>query len=189
VLETKRLKLRQWIDADFIPFQKLTSDTIVMEYFPSTLTSRESDALAKRFQNLIASRGWGFWAVEEKSSAKFIGYVGLHEPASPLPFKPCVEIGWRLLKEYWGKGYATEAGAEALRFAFEELKLDEVVSFTAVINTRSEAVMKRLGMRNSHKNFEHPFVPITHKLREHLLYRLTKEEFEMISEEKKSEKR
>jgi ribosomal-protein-alanine N-acetyltransferase len=184
-LETKRLKLREWRDADFVAFQKLTSDPVVMEYFPSLLTPKESNALAKRFQNLIASRGWGFWAVEEKSSGKFIGYVGLHKPASPLPFKPCVEIGWRLLKEYWGKGYATEAGTEALRFAFEELKLDEVVSFTAVINTRSEAVMKRLGMRNSHKNFKHPSVPMAHRLREHLLYRLTKEGFEIISEQKK----
>lgn len=176
-LKTERLILRQWQKEDFIVFQKLTSDSEVMHYFPSLLTEEESDALAQRFHDLIAHRGWGFWAIEEKVSGRFIGYVGLHEPASDLPFKPCVEIGWRLLKEHWGKGYASEAGKEALRFAFEELKLDEVVSFTAVINHRSEALMRRLGMRNKSENFEHSALPKGHRLREHVLYGIKREDY------------
>ena len=176
-LETKRLILRQWRKEDFLAFEKLTSDSTVMEFFPALLSKEESDDLAQKFYDLIASCGWGFWAVEERESGHFIGYVGLHEPASNLPFNPCVEIGWRLLKEYWGRGYATEAGEEALRFAFEELKLDEVLSFTALVNHRSEAVMKRLGMKILDKNFEHPAIPVGHRLREHLLYGISREDF------------
>lgn len=178
-LETKRLILRQWKEDDFKAFEQLNFDPIVMEYFPSVLSREESNALAKRFQDLIMSRSWGFWAVEEKCRGNFIGYVGLHTPASNLPFKPCIEIGWRLLKEYWGKGYATEAGKEVLRFAFEELKLDEVVSFTATINHRSESVMKRLGMKNRDANFQHSALPVGHRLREHVLYKIRREDFEL----------
>jgi ribosomal-protein-alanine N-acetyltransferase len=108
--------------------------------------------------------------VEEKETGLFVGALGLHEPTDQLPFLPCVEIGWRLSHEHWGKGYATEAGKEVLRFAFEVLKLEEVVSFTALINKRSRSVMERLGMKNSYKNFEHTALPVGHKLREHVLY-------------------
>ncbi len=176
-LETERLILRQWKKEDFKVFEKLNSDFVVMEYFPSVLSVKESNTLAQKYQDLIESRGWGLWAIEEKSSGDFIGCLGLHETGSDLPFDPCIEIGWRLLKEYWGKGYATEAGNEVLKFAFEELKLDEVVSFTASINHRSESVMKRLGMKNKDANFEHLALPKGHWLREHVLYGIKRENF------------
>ena len=125
-LETKRLKLRQWKQEDYAPFSKLNADPKVMEFFPSVLT-----------KVLISEKGWGFWAVEEKETGLFVGTLGLHEPTDNLPFLPCIEIGWRFLHEHWGKGYATEAGEEVLKFAFEVLELDEVVSFTTVKNERS----------------------------------------------------
>jgi RimJ/RimL family protein N-acetyltransferase len=84
-----------------------------------------------------------------------IGFVGLNQPTSELPFNPCVEVGWRLDKEFWGYGFATEAGDSALEYAFKNLKLNEVVAFTAVSNEKSKAVMKRLGMKNSNENFNH----------------------------------
>jgi RimJ/RimL family protein N-acetyltransferase len=177
-LETKRLKLRQWKENDFPLFAKLNADENVMRYFPSTLTEKKSYTMAEKIQTLITKKGWGFWAVEEKVSGTFIGYVGLHQPSLDLPFTPCVEIGWRLAKEYWGKGYATEASREVLRFGFDTLGLDEILSFTAVINQPSRAVMERLGMRYCQKkNFDHPAVPVGSELREHVLYRLTREEF------------
>ena len=86
----------------------------------------------------------------------FIGFVGLHVPKDHLPCSPCFEIGWRLAKPYWGKGYASEAATAALDYAFTELQLDEVLSFTAVANLPSEAVMKRIGMTNTGNNFMHP---------------------------------
>lgn len=177
-LETARLKLRQWKKEDYEAFAKLNADPKVMEYFPNPLTQTQSNEMATKIETLMKKKGWGFWAVEVKSSGKFIGYVGLHEPSHALPFTPCVEIAWRLSKESWGKGYATEAAKEALRFGFETLALDEILSFTAVINQPSRAVMERLGMRYcTEADFEHPAVAVGSTLREHVVYRLMSKEF------------
>ena len=171
VLETARLRLRQWREADFAPFAALNADPVVMACFPAPLDRAASDTLALRCQALIAQRGWGFWAVERKADGAFIGFVGLHEPAAALPFSPCVEIGWRLAQAYWGQGYASEAAQAALRFGFEQLALAEIVSFTALPNVRSRAVMERLGMV-ADGAFEHPAVAPDSPLRKHWLYRL-----------------
>lgn len=170
-VETDRIRLRQWREEDFAPFAALTSDPEVMRYFPSTLSEAESNAYARRCRDLIAERGWGFWAAEEKASGEFMGFLGLHIPTAPLPFMPCVEIGWRLARKWWGLGLATEGARGALQFGFRELDLDSIVSFTALVNHRSEAVMQRLGMQRE-ATFEHPVVPPGHVLREHCLYRL-----------------
>ncbi len=176
-LETVRLRLRQWSKDDFPAFAALNADPEVMAYFPNCPTRNESDALARRIQGLIADRGWGLWAVEEKRSGSFMGLVGLNKVAPELPFAPAVEIGWRLARAYWGKGYATEAAREALRFAFEVLQLPEVYSFATIGNARSRAVMERLGMHDTGRNFEHPQVPAVSGLREHVLYRLNREQW------------
>ena len=172
-IETERLLLRQWKSTDFPAFAQLTSDEEVMQFFPSTLSQEESRAMAQRCADLIAGRGWGFWAAEDKASGTFMGFIGLHVPAVELPFSPCVEIGWRLARAWWGKGLATEGARAALQFAFMSLSLEEVVSFTSVRNARSEAVMRRLGMRRDAATFEHPSIPMGHPLREHCLYRAT----------------
>lgn len=176
-LETERLKLRQWKNSDFPAFSEINADPVVMKYFPNTLSEDESNAIANKCKDLISKRSWGFWAVEIKEEKEFIGFVGLHKTSYDLPFTPCVEIGWRLGKKYWGKGYATEAAFEALKFAFEELKLSEVYSFTSVSNMQSWSVMERLNMQNLKKNFEHPMVPERHPLREHVLYKITAEQW------------
>ena len=139
--ETERLRLRQWLPADREPFAALNSDSKVMEFFPTLLTRAESDAIADRCQSLIEERGWGFWAAECKATQEFSGFVGLHAPSAELPFSPCVEVGWRLAFQHWGKGFATEAASEALRIGFQVLLLPEIVSFTPLGNRRSRAVM------------------------------------------------
>lgn len=174
--ETDRLLLRQWRDSDKEPFSALNADPRVMEYFPSILSKTESDSVADRCKSLIADRGWGFWAVELKESKRFIGFVGLHVPSDDLPFSPCVEIGWRLGYEHWGKGYATEAALKSLYVGFQLLMLDEIVSFTALSNLRSQAVMKRIGMTIT-ETFEHPALPYESPLRQHCLYRLTGKQY------------
>ena len=176
-LETERLKLRQWKERDLPLFAEINADPDVMEYYPSALNEAESNSMANKLKQLISERSWGFWAVETKKEKQFIGFVGLHKPAYDLPVTPCVEVGWRLEKEYWGKGYATEAARESLRFAFEELKLNEVYSFASVSNKRSWSVMKRLNMVNTGYNFEHPIIPKNHPLREHVLYKITAEDW------------
>lgn len=175
--ETKRLRLRQWLPGDREPFAALNADPTVMAFFPCLLDRAASDAMADRCESLIAERGWGFWAVAMKPAGQFIGFVGLHIPAAELPFSPCVEIGWRLACSYWGKGLATEAAAETLRIGFKCLNLSEIVSFTAVHNSRSRALMQRIGMHEAPTLFDHPAVPVGNPLRQHCLYRLSHEQW------------
>ena len=176
-LHTSRLILRQWRKSDFSDFAEMNSNPKVMEYFPKLLTEEESNQFAERLSNLIAERGWGLWAVEEKSASKFIGFTGLHEVSEDLPFSPAVEIGWRLSDKYWGKGYATEAARKVLEFAFTDLEIEEIVSFTSVVNIKSEAVMKRINMLNTNCNFLHPKIEDNHPLEEHILYKVNKNQW------------
>jgi len=173
-LTTHRLILRQWLPNDYSLFSKINADSDVMKYYPSILTESESNRFAKKAESLISKRGWGFWAVELKEDNSFIGFVGLHEPEADLPFTPCVEIGWRLSKKYWGKGYATEAARAVLNYAFDVLQLNEVVSFASLQNAKSKSVMERLKMENVMQNFEHPSISEGHHLREHVLYKINK---------------
>jgi ribosomal-protein-alanine N-acetyltransferase len=144
-LETPRLLLRRWRPEDREPFAALNADPEVMEHFPAPLRRGESDALAARIEAGFERRGFGLWAVEVRESAEFIGFVGLDVPQFEAPFMPAIEVGWRLARPAWGHGYATEAARAALAFGFERLELDEVVAMTAVGNSRSRAVMERLG--------------------------------------------
>jgi RimJ/RimL family protein N-acetyltransferase len=164
-----RVLLRQWRDEDRDPFAALNADPEVMRHFPSTMSREQSDAMVDWASGLIEERGWGLWAVEVVGGAPFIGFVGLNEPR----FMPdTVEVGWRLAREHWGHGYATEAAREAVRFGFEELGLDEIVAFTVPANTRSRRVMERLGMTHDPADdFDHPNVP-DGPLKRHVLYRL-----------------
>ncbi|MBU9819609.1 MULTISPECIES: GNAT family N-acetyltransferase [Rahnella] len=170
---TPRLTLRQWRDSDAGPFAEMNADPRVMEFFPSTMTREKSDEMLARCRDLIAVRGWGIWAVELRDTGEFIGFVGLHTPGYDLPFTPCVEIGWRLRADVWGKGYCSEAARAALNAGFEQLGLDEIVAFTALPNARSQAVMKKMGMTcDISENFNHPAVEKGNWLEEHCLYRL-----------------
>jgi ribosomal-protein-alanine N-acetyltransferase len=170
---TERLILRPWREADRAEFARLNDDPAVMEFMPKRLSRDESDALALRIEQHIARVGWGLWAVEVKGVAPFIGYVGLAVPRFHAHFLPAVEIGWRLAREHWGRGYATEAAAATLRLAFDELNLQQLVAFTVPLNKRSIAVMERIGMtRDRNGDFEHPNLAVGHPLRHHVLYRI-----------------
>ena len=177
-LETERLILRQWKRADYAPYAALNADRLVMAFFTSVFTRGESEVMVAFLQKQIARRGWGVWAVERRSDGVFVGSVGLHLPLAKLPFSPCVEVGWRLARAYWGLGYASEAAMASMRFAFEVLELPELVGFTSLLNDRSMALMQRLGMtRDPAENFAHPDVPLGSSLREHCLYRMKREAF------------
>ena len=176
-IETERLILRQWKAEDKEPFAKLNADAEVMRYFPETLTKNESDAGVDRFYNSIEENGWGFWAVEIKSTQEFIGFVGINSPAVELPFTPCIEVGWRLAKQFWLKGYATEAAKASLDFAFHKLNLREVVSMTPTSNKPSWSVMLKIGMYDSGENFNYPGIKYDDPLLEHVLYKITSEEW------------
>lgn len=170
-IETPRLVLRQWLAADRKPFADMNAHAQVTRYL-LPMTARESDALADRLAAGIDEHGWGFWAVEAPGVAPFIGFVGIKALAPSLPFAPGVEIGWRLARPFWGKGYASEAAQAALRVGFEQVGLSEIVSFTVLENERSRAVKRRLGMVEDPLHFAHPALPDGHPLQTHVLYRL-----------------
>lgn len=173
-LSTERLILRRWRDEDREPFARMNADARVMEFFPSTLTREQSDALADRAEAHLIEHGFGPWAAELRATGEFIGYIGLYTPRFEAHFTPCVEVGWRLDAAQWGRGLATEGARAVLEFAFETAGLPQVVSFTSEGNLRSRRVMEKLGMtHNSRDDFDHPELAEGHPLRRHVLYRAT----------------
>jgi RimJ/RimL family protein N-acetyltransferase len=175
VLETARLRLRGWRESDLEPFAALNDDPLVMEHFPSRLTRAESDAMAASIGEHFARHGFGLWAVEVPGAADFIGFVGLSVPRFVSHFTPCVEVGWRLASEHWGRGYAPEAARAALRFGFEQVGLDQIVSFTVPANLRSRRVMEKIAMRRDPgDDFDHPSLAEDHPLQRHVLYRMSR---------------
>jgi ribosomal-protein-alanine N-acetyltransferase len=173
-LRTERFVLRRWTDADRTPFAALNADPEVMEFLPELLTRAESDEFVDRIEATFDEVGYGLWVVELEDGA-FAGYVGLWPATFDAPFTPAVEVGWRLARGAWGRGVATEAARAALADGFARLDVDEILSFTAVTNLRSRAVMERLGMvRDEANDFAHPSLPDGHRLQAHVLYRLAR---------------
>jgi RimJ/RimL family protein N-acetyltransferase len=147
-----------------------------MEHFPSTLSRKQSAEAIAWIAKHYKKHGYGVWAVEVPGQAPFIGYIGLAVPSFQASFTPCVEIGWRLARSWWGQGLATEGARAALAYGFEHLGLSEIVSFTVPGNVRSRRVMEKLGMRYS-EDFAHPRIDPQHPLCRHLLYRLSRAEW------------
>lgn len=168
-IETERLILRLWKAEDRRPFAELNGNERVMNYFPSRLSVEESDAFIDRIEKEFEETGIGLFAVEIKATGEFIGYVGFHRFSFDAPFSPGWEIGWRISDRYWHKGYATEAAKACIDYAREKRFCDKIYSFTAVPNTRSENVMKRIGMKFE-GTFMHPALADGHWLKEHKLY-------------------
>ncbi|MES2961662.1 MAG: GNAT family N-acetyltransferase [Pseudomonadota bacterium] len=172
-METERLILREWQESDILPFIEMNRDLEVMKYFPALFSADETRNLVVRIKSHFREHGFGLFAVELKSEKKFIGFVGLAIPTFEAHFTPAVEIGWRFSSKYFGQGYATEAAKKVLEFAFEELKLKKVVSFTTKLNQPSINVMKKLGMTHDAKDdFQHPKLDKNHPLSSHVLYRI-----------------
>ncbi len=173
-LATERLVLRRWRDADREPFAALNGDPEVMEHFPSLLTRGESDRMIASLETRFETRGSDCGRSRCAQPARSIGFVGLNVPSFDAHFMPAVEVGWRLARPAWGHGYATEAARASLSFGFGEAGLDEIVAMTTTTNSRSQAVMERLGMsRNPTDDFDHPGVERSHRLCRHVLYRIS----------------
>jgi RimJ/RimL family protein N-acetyltransferase len=180
-IETERLVLRGWRPEDREPFAALNADPAVVEHLLYPLTREQSDVLADRIEQHFDEHGYGLWAVEAPGQWPFIGFVGLLLQDFEAHFTPAVEIGWRLARPAWGHGYATEAARAVLRHAFTETDLDEVVSLTVPMNSRSWKVMQRIGMtRDPADDFEHPRVPEGHSHRLHILHRLSRERWQEL---------
>lgn len=168
-IETSRLLLRDWREEDIIPFAGINKDEQVMEYFLKKLTDEESFDFYRRIRDEFEHCGYGLYAVESKAERRFLGYVGFHNINFDVDFAPGVEIGWRLSADVWGKGYATEAAVACLEYGKSQLRLNEILSFTSLLNERSERVMQKIGMKKI-KEFGHPLVAVDNPLHRHVLY-------------------
>jgi 3-dehydroquinate dehydratase/shikimate dehydrogenase len=177
LIRTKRLILRPWQEKDLEPFAKMNADPRVMEYFPSVKTFAETADEYRRILDHFSKHGWGLWAVS-LNETDFIGYIGLRFDNFPAPFTPAFEVGWRLAFDYWGKGYATEGALASLNYGFKTLHLNEIISFTSVLNTRSQRIMKKIGMHHDlADDFDNPKLPNGHPLQKHTLYRITRDKW------------
>jgi len=170
-IRTERLVMRRWRDSDRQPYAALNADPEVMRYFPAPLDRAASDASVDRIEDLFARQGFGLWAIEVAATAEFIGFTGLNPMPAGVPGAGDVEVGWRLARDAWHHGYATEAAAAAVDVAFNGAGLDQVWSMTSVLNRPSQAVMLRLGM-TPYALFDHPALEVGHRLRRHIVYRL-----------------
>jgi uncharacterized protein YhfF/RimJ/RimL family protein N-acetyltransferase len=165
---TPRLRLRRWSDADRPAFAAMNADPAVMEHLPAVLDRAGSDLLLDRLVAVWSERGHGLWAVERRSDGALLGWAGLNPMPPGTPGAGDWEIGWRLVREAWGHGYATEAAREGLRVARERGE-ERVWSMTVPANVRSTAVMRRLGL-SFHSSFDNPRFPEGHRLRAHVAY-------------------
>jgi RimJ/RimL family protein N-acetyltransferase len=170
-IRTDRLLMRRWLDSDREPFAALNADPTTMRYFPATLDRLTSDALVDRIESRFEQRGYGLWALEVTDTGEFIGFTGLNPMPDDVPGAGGTEVGWRLARHAWHRGYATEAAIAALDVAFGRLGLNEIWSMTAVLNEPSQALMRRLGLSEVAR-FDHPAIPACHPLRPHVTYHL-----------------
>lgn len=179
IIETERLLLRTWQPTDTPLMAAISADPSVMEHFPATSTLTETEALIERINQHYKAFGYTLYAVETKSSHEFIGFVGLMRPTFTIPHftpkhLPIVEIGWRLSSKHWGQGFATEAAKAVLHYAFTDLQIKEIVSFTASTNIKSQRVMEKIGLQHHPEDdFDHPNLDKTSSLSRHVLYRLS----------------
>ncbi|OHV76565.1 GNAT family N-acetyltransferase [Rhizobium sp. LCM 4573] len=181
ILETERLRLRNWLASDRDLFREINADPKVMEFFPFRRSHAEADAMMEKLNGLITETGLGFYALELKETGEPMGFCGLSLANMPDIFPPeTVEIGWRLATRFWGNGYVTEAGRALIDWGFEKADLAEIVSFAVTGNRRSTAVMERIGLRrDASRDFNSPRVPDTHPhLKGHVVYALSRREWE-----------
>ena len=169
IIRTGRLGMRNWEESDLEPFTRQNLDEEVMRYFPTTYSAEKTAASVKRYREHIDEHGFGMFATDYLDDNRFIGFIGIAWLNYETDFTPAVEIGWRLNKEYWGKGLATEGAKACLDYAFKQLNLDKICSMTVLGNTPSERVMQKIGMRKT-GTFLHPKVPAGHPMQEHVLY-------------------
>ena len=178
IIETDRLILRTWVDADLESMFAINQDPKVMEYFPELQDLETTKKLIVRINSHFEKYGYTVYATERKDSGEFIGFIGLFTPEFESHFTPATEIGWRLSSNHWGQGFATEGAKAVLDYAFRELKIPEIVSFTAAGNAKSIRVMQKIGLQhNEADDFDHPKLDDTSPLKRHVLYRLSREKY------------
>lgn len=155
IFKSERLGFRNWMKNDLAEFAEINADVEVMEHFPKLLTESETVRFIDRLQKHFKKNNYNYFATEILETGELIGFIGLAYQDYKTDFTPATDIGWRLKKSAWGNGYATERAKRCLEFAFNNLRLDTVISICTEKNTKSESVMKKLGMKKIGE-FNHP---------------------------------
>lgn len=181
IFKSERLGFRNWNLADIEKLHEINSDKDVMAFFPSIPTKEQTTEFVSRMIKQFETKGYCYFAVDTLNENKFIGFIGLSEQIFEADFTPCVDIGWRIKKEFWNKGFATEGAKKCLVYAKEILKLQHVYAIAPKINVKSEKVMINIGMKKQ-TEFEHPML-FTMIFLEHVSYiKLININFPLLSE-------
>jgi RimJ/RimL family protein N-acetyltransferase len=170
-IESPRLLLRSWKDSDIDAYIKMNLDSIVMQYFPQTVSPEETRTHIQKIKQHFETFHFGLYALELKEEKRFIGFTGFSHPSFESFFTPCVEIGWRIDSPYWHRGLGTEAANACLNYGFKVLNLEKIVSFTSIHNSASEKLMQKIGMQKI-TEFDHPKLASSHFLCKHVLYQI-----------------
>ncbi len=171
-----RLGFRNWENEDIEIMAELNADAEVMEFFPATQSREQTALFIERMQTEFAEKGFCYFAVDTLDNQKLIGFIGIHEQTFEADFTPCIDIGWRLRRSAWHKGYATEGAKRVLEYAFHDLQLEKIYSLTPVINLPSENVMKKIGMTRL-RTFDFPLFKNDDRLRNCVLYEMINDNF------------
>lgn len=171
LFESERLGFRNWINTDVEIMAVINADPDVMEFFPSVKTHDETLSFIARMQQQMTDKGYCYFAVETLSHGELIGFIGLSEQTFEAGFTPCIDIGWRLSKDVWDRGYATEGARRCIDYAFNHLALPKVIAIAPKLNARSEHVMKKIGMKKV-TEFIHPLLKDDEGLRECVVYEI-----------------
>jgi len=176
LFHSERLGFRPWSENDLPKMSAINADPLVMEFFPSTATIEQTEGLIKKMKKMYAEKGYCYFAVDQLEDQQFIGFIGLSEQTYEAPFTPCVDIGWRLGKQYWGRGYATEGAKRCLELDFQNLGLNNIKAVAPVINRKSIGVMEKIGMKKQ-MDFIHPNLIHDQRLRHCVCYQIGKPNF------------
>ncbi|HAT8742752.1 TPA: GNAT family N-acetyltransferase [Legionella pneumophila] len=177
IIKTSRLILRPWHEQDSKPFFEINHDEKVLEFLSGSMSEEQINEFMRHQNAQLETRHYMLWAVELQNTDELIGFIGLNYFDKPAHFSPAVEIGWRLGSQYWGYGYATEGALASLDYGFNQLKPNEIVAFTVPDNLRSRKVMEKIGMTHDiNGSFAHPKLPLNHRLSNHVLYRIKREQ-------------
>ena len=179
IFKSERIGFRNWLTTDIEIMAEINSDEQVMEFFPGIKSKQETTEFIERMQNQLQEKGFCYYAVDKLETRELIGFIGLSEQVFTSDFTPCIDIGWRLKKDEWNKGYATEGAKKCLDYAFSKLKLEKIIAVAPIANLKSEQVMKKIGMKKV-KNFNHPALAENERLRECSLYEISTGEFKTI---------
>lgn len=171
IFTSERLGFRTWISTDIAKLAEINADPEVMEFFPTSLNFSQTTTFVERMEMLFAKKGFCYFAVDKLEDNSFIGFIGLSEQRFEAPFTPCIDIGWRLSRKEWNKGYATEGAKACLNHAFQQLNLKKIHAIAPVLNLRSKQVMERIGMRQK-GTFKHPLITSNERLETCFLYEI-----------------